>query len=52
MGVCGLRWDPEGVRFASGSDDATVCIWGMNSSPLSTFTDHKAAVKGLAWCPW
>ncbi|CAG5114589.1 unnamed protein product [Candidula unifasciata] len=56
--VCGLRWSPDGRHLASGGNDNLVNIWsnqfGSNagSTPLYTFTDHQAAVKAMAWCPW
>ncbi|BFZ00195.1 hypothetical protein BsWGS_03234 [Bradybaena similaris] len=56
--VCGLRWSPDGRHLASGGNDNLVNIWnnqfGSNaaSAPLYTFTDHQAAVKAMAWCPW
>ena len=51
--VCGLKWNPEGTMLASGGNDNKVCLWEMtNSSPFKVLTDHKAAVKALAWCPW
>lgn len=30
--VCGLRWDPEGIQLASGSNDNNVMIWDLNFS--------------------
>lgn len=38
-----------------------LCIWDIGarsrssnviSEPRHHFTEHKAAVKALAWCPW
>jgi len=52
--VCGLAWSPDGKTLASGSNDNLVKLWTMNqpNGPKATFSDHKAAVKALAWCPW
>lgn len=54
--VCGLQWSPNGLQLASGANDNTVCIWDMQSAsqwtPRHTLTEHCAAVKALAWCPW
>lgn len=39
--------------MASGGNDNLVNIWDINqTSPKFTFTDHQAAVKAIAWCPW
>lgn len=55
--VCGLRWSPDGRWLASGGNDNLVHVWPNTLShgsvaPLHTFTEHQAAVKALAWCPW
>ncbi|OTF69284.1 WD domain containing protein, partial [Euroglyphus maynei] len=65
--ICGLKWSPNGRLLASGGNDNTVNIWpncfiGQNNSSTTTTTDeiqpllhltqHQAAVKALAWCPW
>ncbi|XP_054161436.1 cell division cycle protein 20 homolog [Oppia nitens] len=56
--VCGLKWSPGGQYLASGGNDNTIQIWSNNMSsnsdnkPVFTFTEHQAAVKALAWCPW
>lgn len=55
--VCGLRWSPDGRWLASGGNDNLVHVWPDSLShgsvtPLHTFTEHQAAVKALAWCPW
>lgn len=51
--VCGLAYSAEGL-LASGGNDNLVNIWDPSRSvlPRHTFDHHKAAVKGLAWCPW
>ncbi|KAK5817645.1 cell division cycle 20.2, cofactor of APC complex-like [Gossypium arboreum] len=54
--VCGLKWSNEGDRLASGGSEKQLYIWEaskMSSSKfLHLFTDHYAAVKALAWCPY
>lgn len=51
--VCGLEWRSDGSQLASGGNDNVVNIWDARSSiPKFTKTNHKAAVKALAWCPW
>ncbi|XP_064625021.1 cell division cycle protein 20 homolog [Lineus longissimus] len=52
--VCGLKWSPDGRYLGSGGNDNVLNIWSAEStgSPLHTFTQHMAAVKALAWCPW
>ncbi|GFO48897.1 cell division cycle protein 20 homolog [Plakobranchus ocellatus] len=53
--VCGLSWAPDGRHLASGGNDNLVNVWGNQigpQQPLYTFSDHQAAVKAIAWCPW
>jgi len=51
--VCGLSWKSDGQLLASGGNDNLVNIWDIRSSlPKMTKTNHRAAVKALAWCPW
>jgi cell division cycle 20, cofactor of APC complex len=51
--VCGLKWSENCSQLASGGNDNNIYIWGLdNSSPKQCFSEHKAAVKGLSWCPW
>jgi cell division cycle 20-like protein 1 (cofactor of APC complex) len=50
--VCGLRWSAEGDYLASGGNDNKLMVWSPEStSPIAKFSDHKAAVKALAWSP-
>jgi cell division cycle 20-like protein 1 (cofactor of APC complex) len=50
--VCGLKWNVQEQLLASGGNDNRLCIWsGLNPSPLYEFTEHRAAVKALAWSP-
>ncbi|KAF4591999.1 cell division cycle 20, cofactor-APC complex [Ophiocordyceps camponoti-floridani] len=52
--VCGLEWRTDGMQLATGGNDNLVSIWDARSLsvPKFTKTNHKAAVKALAWCPW
>ncbi|XP_041354495.1 cell division cycle protein 20 homolog [Gigantopelta aegis] len=54
--VCGLSWSPCGRFLASGGNDNLLNLWdnhlGDCDQPLYSFTQHQAAVKALAWCPW
>lgn len=50
--VCGLKWNVEENKLASGGNDNQLIIWdGLNPKPLHQFTDHTAAVKAIAWSP-
>eukprot|EP01119_Soliformovum_irregulare_P005530 TRINITY_DN17285_c0_g1_i1.p1 TRINITY_DN17285_c0_g1~~TRINITY_DN17285_c0_g1_i1.p1 ORF type:complete len:467 (-),score=79.90 TRINITY_DN17285_c0_g1_i1:37-1377(-) len=50
--VCGLRWSPDGTTLASGGNDNVLMLWdGRSDESLHRFTDHKAAVKAIAWSP-
>jgi cell division cycle protein 20 (cofactor of APC complex) len=51
--VCGLKWSPSGDQLASGGNDNVLNIWNAGqSSAAFRCTQHQAAVKALAWCPW
>ncbi|KAF9425402.1 ubiquitin-protein transferase activating protein [Podila epigama] len=52
--VCGLAWRSDGEQLASGGNDNLVNIWDARNlaAPKFTKTNHTAAVKALAWCPW
>jgi cell division cycle protein 20 (cofactor of APC complex) len=50
--VCGLTWSPDGKRLASGGNDNLVNIWDASGNQMHRFTEHRAAVKAIAWCPW
>ncbi|CAN1787847.1 Cell division cycle 20.3, cofactor of APC complex, partial [Linum perenne] len=54
--VCGLKWSRGGNMLASGGNENSIYIWEASkmssSQSLHQFTDHCAAVKALAWCPY
>lgn len=57
--VCGLKWSTDSRYLASGGNDNLINIWPVVSGgvhtqnqPIHTFTEHQAAVRALAWCPW
>lgn len=51
--VCGLEWRSDGQQLASGGNDNIVNIWDPRSTaPKFSKTNHHAAVRALAWCPW
>jgi len=57
--VCGLKWSPDGKYLASGGNDNVLNIWQVaagehysQAQALYSFSNHQAAVKALAWCPW
>ena len=51
--VCGLEWRADGAQLASGGNDNIVNIWDARTTvPKFTKSNHKAAVKAVAWCPW
>lgn len=52
--VCGLEWRTDGAQLATGGNDNLVTIWDARSlnAPKFQKTNHKAAIKALAWCPW
>ncbi|CAI5756797.1 unnamed protein product [Candida verbasci] len=50
--VCGLKWNIEENKLASGGNDNNLFIWdGLNTNPLHQFTEHTAAIKAIAWSP-
>ncbi|TKA33334.1 hypothetical protein B0A50_00887 [Salinomyces thailandicus] len=52
--VCGLEWRADGAQLATGGNDNLVSIWDARqlTAPKFQKTNHKAAIKALAWCPW
>ncbi len=51
--ICGLKWSPDGTQLASGGNDNMLCVWELGAeAPKMQRSEHTAAVKALAWCPW
>lgn len=49
--VCGLKWNVEENKLASGGNDNKLYVWdGLNDNPLHKF-EHSAAVKAISWSP-
>jgi len=51
--VCGLAWSHDGSVLASGGNDNLMFLWDQAAGRARfSVTDHGAAVKALAWCPF
>jgi cell division cycle 20-like protein 1, cofactor of APC complex len=49
--ICGLKWSLDEQYLASGGNDNKVGVWSNSGQLINKYTDHKAAVKALAWSP-
>lgn len=50
--VCGLKWNIDEDKLASGGNDNKLFVWdGLNNQFLHEFDEHQAAVKAIAWSP-
>jgi cell division cycle 20-like protein 1, cofactor of APC complex len=48
--ICGLDWSINDYMLASGANDNKVIVWDTRKpGEICRFSDHKAAVKALAW---
>ena len=54
-----MAWSGDGRHLASGGNDNILNIWeaaggGCHGSgvPQHRLSQHQAAVKAVAWCPW
>lgn len=51
--VCNVKWSCDGRYLASGGNDNLLCLWEItNINPKFVLRQHRAAVKGIAWCPF
>jgi len=45
-------WSEDGNYLASGGNDNKLCIWSPKfEEQVAKFSEHKAAIKALAWSP-
>lgn len=50
--VCGLKWNSDDGQLASGGNDNNLIVWDkLSETPLFKLSEHKAAVKAIAWSP-
>lgn len=50
--VCGLKWNVDENKLASGANDNIVNVYdGTSNTPTLTIDEHTAAVKAIAWSP-
>lgn len=50
--VCGIQWSQDGIHLASGGNDNQLVTWDIRTEKTDhVFTDHRAAVKAIAWSP-
>ncbi|TVU29491.1 hypothetical protein EJB05_21057 [Eragrostis curvula] len=50
--VCGLKWSYDDRQLASGGNDKRLFVWNSHSvQPVQKYTEHRAAVKAIAWSP-
>jgi len=55
--VCSVKWNDDGNTLATGGNDNVVCLWDARGGeyrdrPRLRLTQHQAAVKAMAWCPY
>ncbi|KAF3987988.1 hypothetical protein FT663_04215 [Candidozyma haemuli var. vulneris] len=52
--ICGLEYRADSQQFCSGANDNLVAVWDARSTsePIFKKTNHRAAVKAMAWCPF
>jgi WD40 repeat protein len=51
--LCSISFQGDSHLFATSSNDATVKIWDFRQmqSPISTYTEHSAAIRAVSWSP-
>ena len=54
-----MAWSPDGRTLASGGNDNVLNLWSAvaggchsEATPQFALSEHSAAVKAVAWCPW
>lgn len=47
--VCGLKWSPDGLYFASGGNDNMMYVYSPKTDLPLMKKQHKAAVRAIAW---
>lgn len=52
--VCGIEYRPDAQQFCLGANDNLVAVWDARATlePIFKKTNHRAAVKAMAWCPF
>ena len=48
--VRSVAWSPDGMRLASGADDAQLLLWNADGTVQHTIA-HPASIHALAWSP-
>jgi len=44
-----VAWSPDNLRFATASEDQTICVWNRDKEKLATLTGHTTAVTSIDW---
>lgn len=52
--VCGIEYRADAQQFCLGANDNVVAVWDarLTLEPIFKKTNHRAAVKAMAWCPF
>ena len=52
--ICGLEYRADSQQFCLGANDNLVAVWDarLTLEPIFKKTNHRAAVKAMAWCPF
>ena len=49
--ICGQKFNSFDDTLASGGNDNKVIVWDQRGGEIRRFSEHKAAIKALAWSP-
>lgn len=51
--ICGLKWNVEENKLASGGNDNKLFVWdgSYSAKPLYKYEEHSAAIKAISWSP-